>query len=137
MERKTVALGNGLTLSYLERAGGSEPLVLLHGITDSAKTYEPLADRISERFKVYALDFRGHGESDKPDSLYDTDAYADDVRHFIREVVGGPVRCALICASSPSIMLCCSCMPLMRTGTSAVYDTVCSCANPPSSSLSS
>ena len=91
MERKTVALGNGLTLSYLERAGGSEPLVLLHGITDSAKTYEPLADGISERFKVYALDFRGHGESDKPDSLYDTDAYADDVRHFIREVVGGPV----------------------------------------------
>ena len=91
MERKTVALGNGLTLSYLERAGGSEPLVLLHGITDSAKTYEPLADGISERFKVYALDFRGHGESDKPDSLYDTDAYADVVRHFIREVVGGPV----------------------------------------------
>ena len=91
MDRKTAALANGLTLSYLERPGGSEPLVLLHGITDSAKTYEPLADQISDRFKVYALDFRGHGESDKPDSLYDTDAYADDVRHFIREVVGGPV----------------------------------------------
>ena len=91
MERKTATLGNGLTLSYLERAGGSEPLVLLHGITDSAMTYEPLAEKISERFKVYALDFRGHGESDKPDSLYDTEAYADDVRHFIREVVGGPV----------------------------------------------
>lgn len=91
MQRKTTSLGNGTGLSYLEREGGDEPLVLLHGITDSAKTYGPLADRISDRFKLYALDFRGHGASDKPDSLYDTDAYADDVRHFIREVVGCPV----------------------------------------------
>ena len=91
MDRKTASLGNGVTLSYLERTGGSEPLVLLHGITDSARTYEPLAAESSDRFKVYALDFRGHGASDKPDALYDTDAYADDVRHFIREVVGGPV----------------------------------------------
>ena len=91
MERKAATLKNGITLSYLERAGGSEPLVLLHGITDNAGTYEPLAARISDRFKVYALDFRGHGSSDKPGSVYDTDAYADDVRHFIREVVGAPV----------------------------------------------
>lgn len=91
MDRKTAELGNGITLSYLERTGGREPLVLLHGITDNARTYEPLVDRIDDRFRVYALDFRGHGESDKPDALYDTEAYADDVRHFIREVVGGPV----------------------------------------------
>ena len=92
MKRNQASLGNGMTLSYLEREGGSEPLVLLHGITDNARTYEPLMDRISDRFKVYALDFRGHGQSDKPDGPYDTDGYADDVRHFIREVVGGPVR---------------------------------------------
>lgn len=91
MERKAATLGNGTTLSYLERDGGSEPLVLLHGITDSARTYEPLMDRLSERFKVYALDFRGHGASDKPEELYDAEAYADDVRHFIREVAGGRV----------------------------------------------
>ncbi len=91
MERKTVTLGNGTTISYLERQGGDEPLVLLHGITDNARTYEPLAARISDRFTVYALDFRGHGQSSKPDDLYDTDAYADDVRCFIREVAGAPV----------------------------------------------
>ncbi len=91
MERKSVSLSNGTTLSYLERSGGSEPLVLLHGITDSASTYEPLMDGLESRFHVYALDFRGHGHSDKPDTLYDTDAYADDVRHFIREVAGAPV----------------------------------------------
>ena len=44
MERKSIRLGNGTTISYLERSGGSEPLMLMHGITDSAKTYEPLMD---------------------------------------------------------------------------------------------
>ncbi len=91
MERKRVTLTNGISISYLERKGGDAPLVLLHGITDSAKTYEPLAARIDDRFKVFAVDFRGHGESDKPDGPYHTDAYADDVRHFIREVIGSPV----------------------------------------------
>ena len=91
MERKSVGLSNGTTLSYLERQGGTEPLVLMHGITDSASTYEPLMDRIESRFHVHALDFRGHGQSDKPETLYDTDAYADDVRCFIREVAGAPV----------------------------------------------
>ena len=91
MERKRVTLTNGTSISYLERKGGDAPLVLLHGITDSAKTYEPLAARIDDRFKVFALDFRGHGESDNPDGPYHTDAYADDVRHFIREVIGSPV----------------------------------------------
>lgn len=86
-ERKRASLPNGTSVSYLERSGGNLPLLLLHGITDSALTYEPLMDGLDERFHVYALDFRGHGHSDKPESRYDTDAYADDVRHFIREVV--------------------------------------------------
>lgn len=91
LERKSETLGNSTSVSYLERSGGVEPLLLLHGITDSARTYEPLIGGIDKRFHVYALDFRGHGNSDKPESLYDTDAYADDVRHFISEVVGSPV----------------------------------------------
>jgi pimeloyl-ACP methyl ester carboxylesterase len=90
MSKQTVSLGNGTRIAYLERPGGSLPLLLLHGITDNALTFEPLLEQIDRRCHVYALDFRGHGESDKPDSRYDTDAYADDVRHFIREVVGDP-----------------------------------------------
>jgi pimeloyl-ACP methyl ester carboxylesterase len=90
MEKTTVTLGNGTRIAYLERPGGDTPLILLHGITDSARSYEPLLAHISPGCRVFALDHRGHGDSDKPDSRYDTEAYADDVRHFIREVVGGP-----------------------------------------------
>ena len=90
MDKSTVTLANGTEIAYLERPGGEVPLVLLHGISDNARTYEPLLAGISPRARVFALDFRGHGESAKPDTLYDTDAYADDVRCFVQEAVGGP-----------------------------------------------
>ncbi|MGI9325383.1 MAG: alpha/beta fold hydrolase [Pseudomonadales bacterium] len=92
MEKSAVTLGNGSRITYLERASGEVPLVLLHGITDNARSYEPLFAGINPRCHVFALDFRGHGDSSKPDSRYDTEAFADDVRHFIREVVNSPVR---------------------------------------------
>ncbi len=91
LEEKTAMLGNGTSVGYLERSGGDRPLLLLHGITDNARTYEPLMKGIDSRFHVYALDFRGHGRSDKPQTRYDTDAYADDVRHLIRDVIGDSV----------------------------------------------
>ena len=91
MNKSTVDLSNGTRIAYLERAGSGVPVILLHGITDNATTYEPLMPEIDLRARVLAMDFRGHGESAKPDSLYDTEAYADDVRHFIREVAGESV----------------------------------------------
>ena len=65
MDKSTVTLSNGTRIAYLERAGGELPLVLLHGITDNARTYEPLLTGISPRCHVFALDLRGHGESTK------------------------------------------------------------------------
>ncbi len=92
MDKSAVTLANGTEIAYLERAGGELPLVLLHGITDNARTYEPLLAGISPRCRVFALDFRGHGESAKPETLYDADAYADDVRCFIQETFGVETR---------------------------------------------
>lgn len=94
MNKTRVALGNGVHLACLERPGGRVPLVLLHGITNNAESWLPVLDHIDSRCRVFALDFRGHGASDKPESFYDTDAYADDVRHFIDEIVGEPALVA-------------------------------------------
>ncbi len=90
MTKHSVTLANGVRLAYLERAGGDVPLVLLHGITDNALTWLPVLDRIDPRCRIIAPDFRGHGESDKPDDFYEAEAYADDVRHLIDLVVGEP-----------------------------------------------
>lgn len=90
MKKSTASLGNGIDLAFLERPGGDVPLVLLHGITDNALTWAPLLDRIDPRCRLLAPDFRGHGESAKPDAVYTAEAYAEDVRHLIDEVAGQP-----------------------------------------------
>ena len=90
MKKATISLGNGVRLACLERPGGEVPLLLLHGITDNALTWVPVLDGIDSRCRVLAPDFRGHGESAKPEAWYDTEAYADDVRHLLDAIVGQP-----------------------------------------------
>src|SRR3712207_3443413 len=46
------------------------PLVMLHGIWDTWKTFERAALRLAAERTVHALDLRGHGESDKPEEGY-------------------------------------------------------------------
>ncbi len=40
------------------------PIVLHHGMFDNARGFDRLAPLLAERFRVVALDARGHGESD-------------------------------------------------------------------------
>ena len=47
-------------------AAPPRPLVLLHGLADIARSMDPLAHVLRERFRVVAVDLRGHGGSDHP-----------------------------------------------------------------------
>jgi pimeloyl-ACP methyl ester carboxylesterase len=54
-----------LDLHYVAWGDPSNPpLVLLHGLTENAHTFDFAAQWLAEGFAVYALDFRDHGESD-------------------------------------------------------------------------
>ncbi len=58
--------------------GSGPPLLLLHGITESRHSWDPLVPRLATRHTVVAVDLRGHGESDlRPP--YDAAACAADV----------------------------------------------------------
>ncbi len=76
---------NGLTLHYVEwGAPHARPLVLLHGITGHARTWDRLAPELSRHFRVLALDQRGHGDSDgAPGADYRVAAMADDLASFV------------------------------------------------------
>jgi len=60
--------------------------MILHGIGDSSRLFAPVAARLAERRSVYALDLRGHGESDKPPAGYRFTDYADDVLGVIEQL---------------------------------------------------
>jgi pimeloyl-ACP methyl ester carboxylesterase len=61
------------------------PVVLLHGLTGSSASWEKVGQLLGEEWRVYALDLRGHGESDWPDE-YDLELMCDDVFGFLNEL---------------------------------------------------
>lgn len=56
--------GNGVALSYVARGPLDAPaIILVHGIRDHARSWDPIAEALCDRFRVIAPDLRGHGES--------------------------------------------------------------------------
>jgi len=43
---------------------GAPPLVIVHGLRDHSHSFDDLARGLLDRFHVYALDLRGHGDSE-------------------------------------------------------------------------
>jgi 2-(acetamidomethylene)succinate hydrolase len=72
------------------REAGDGPLMLFfHGITSNSAVFTPLMARLSDRFTTIAVDQRGHGLSDKPESGYAADDYAEDIAGLIRTLDRG------------------------------------------------
>jgi non-heme chloroperoxidase len=75
-----ITLPSGITLDYVEQGDRSGPaLVLLHGYTDSWRSFGPLLAALPRDLRAIALSLRGHGDSDKPRSRYDVAELAADV----------------------------------------------------------
>jgi pimeloyl-ACP methyl ester carboxylesterase len=60
---RTVGI-NGLTFHYTDWDGNGPPLVMLHGLSGHARTWDHTAAALSDRHHVLALDQRGHGDTD-------------------------------------------------------------------------
>ena len=71
---------NNIRLHYLDHLGGPPSVVLLPGLTANAHAFDGLIQAgLSPALRVCALDLRGRGLSDKPDSGYSMAHHAADV----------------------------------------------------------
>ena len=88
----TVSL-HGQRFHYTEwGAAAAPPVVLLHGITGHARTWDDEARLLAERRHVLVLDQRGHGDSDPaPDGDYGDDALLGDLDAFVQALGLGRV----------------------------------------------
>ncbi len=69
----------GLKLHYRDWGGEGTALVLVHGLASTSHIFDLVAPLLAKHFRVIALDQRGHGESDKPDSGYGFDELGADL----------------------------------------------------------
>ena len=79
---------NGLRIHYLEWNGAAaQSLILLHGIARVAHTFDHLAPHFAGRFRVIAIDMRGHGDSGwNPDGAYLVEDYVSDIEALIEQL---------------------------------------------------
>jgi pimeloyl-ACP methyl ester carboxylesterase len=73
---------DGARIHYME-AGSGKALVMIPGWSQTAAQFKHQLDGLSDRYRVIALDMRGHGESDKPDHGYRIHRLSKDVYEFL------------------------------------------------------
>ena len=80
---------DGLRLHYLRwGCGNGMPIVFLHGGGLNAHTWDEVCGAVHDRQPCYAIDQRGHGDSDWSATLdYTLDAYVHDLEGFVERVV--------------------------------------------------
>jgi pimeloyl-ACP methyl ester carboxylesterase len=64
---------------HVVRTGQGRPLLLLHGWPEFWLTWEPVMQRLADRFVLIAPDLRGFGDSTKPDGPWGAAEHAADM----------------------------------------------------------
>ena len=60
----TTTTSDGTTIAW-DRRGSGPPLLLVHGITDNRRSWDPMVEDLATDHDVVTVDLRGHGDSAK------------------------------------------------------------------------
>jgi len=71
---------------YYEVYGEGEPLLLLHGSSESIQSFNKQLPAFSKAYKVIAVDTRGHGKSTADTTRLSYDLYAEDMYQLLNEL---------------------------------------------------
>ena len=73
-------------LNYVEGPDAGPPLVFLHGISSCWHRFEPAIPALALRWRVVAVDLRGHGTSGRVTGRYGLMEYVHDVLRLLRHL---------------------------------------------------
>ena len=76
---------NDTTIAWSE-LGSGPPLILLHGLAESHRTWRFVAPNLATRFHVFLIDLPGHGLSATPEAPYTLKWYADTLAAWMQAV---------------------------------------------------
>jgi non-heme chloroperoxidase len=84
---QSVELPGRVKLPYVEQGDPSGvPVVLLHAIADSWRSFEPVLSDLPGSIHAFALTQRGHGDSSRPARGYHPRDFAADLEEFVDEL---------------------------------------------------
>lgn len=86
-----VRTADGVEIATYHFGGDGPPLMLAHATGFHGRCWLPLAETLTDRFSVWALDHRGHGDSGKdPRGRYDDwTVFVDDLLLVLGDLGGG------------------------------------------------
>jgi non-heme chloroperoxidase len=97
MKSHMVTGGGGLKLHLVETGNASgKPIVFIHGFSQCSLCWtRQLNSGLADRYRLVAMDIRGHGLSEKPRDVYaDSRLWADDLRAVIQSLnLDHPILC--------------------------------------------
>jgi pimeloyl-ACP methyl ester carboxylesterase len=73
-------------LVHYEALGRGKPLLLLHGWLGSWRYWVPVMEELSVKYRTYAFDLWGFGDSDRRNGRYDVDSYVKLLNSFIENL---------------------------------------------------
>ena len=98
----TFRTNDGAQLHY-EDVGSGNPLILIHGWSQSSQVFKKNIPALAETNRVISIDVRGHGQSSKVDHGYRISRFAKDLHELIAELgmtdvtlLGWSMGCAII-----------------------------------------
>ncbi len=87
-----IIVDNGLV--HYEALGRGKPVLFLHGWLGSWRYWMPTMEAVSDRYRTYAFDLWGFGDSDKSPKRYEIDTYVALIGQFMDEL--GLIQAPLI-----------------------------------------
>ena len=85
-------------------SGRGEPLLLLHDLRPGSSSYEyrSVFAELATRYRVFAPDLLGYGQSGRPATSYTPQLYVSLIEDFLRQVLGATDQPAHVIASGQS-----------------------------------
>jgi pimeloyl-ACP methyl ester carboxylesterase len=89
-----IIIDNGLV--HYEAIGRGKPVIFLHGWLGSWRYWMPTMEAVSDRYRTYAFDLWGFGDSDHNAQRYDIESYVTQLEQFVNQMGLSEVPVSLV-----------------------------------------
>jgi len=87
-----VPSSDGVVVTVHDLGGSGDPFLICHATGFLGRVYEPMAAELTAHHHVYALDFRGHGDTPRPaNERFEWNGMADDLEAVIDSLTDAPL----------------------------------------------